>query len=506
GRWCPLWRASAVPPADINFGAGRIFYIGRPHGQEMPARRPVGNSNLDNGYEGSSGLRSLRQLACRLAKMPMPGRAEERRWLETGVPMSSLTALTAIHEAAEACYSMASRLLDATGSAFWARRLPLAATAAPASTDSTPAAGESPFRPLYLDLQATTPLDPSCPGRHAALTCTGCSATRTLAHTPTAGRPRPLFEKARAQVGQLIGADPKEIVFTSESNNIAIKGVARFYKSRKRHLITSQTEHKCVLDSLRALESRDSRFACRIVPCFRPGRHGASPPFAQAATPLGLLDLGASLESPSAPGHRPGVGHDSQTMKSASVSLLKKDTAPSAGPRAYFFHTDAAQALANANRRQRALHRPDVDLRAQALRPQKVSALSTFVGGRASGLEPLQSGGGQPRRGMRLAHGAQASWPSASAPPASWRKRWLRCRRVDGCPTPNRSDSQPAESRRWLNGDRGQLLPGALISASPAVEGESLLMALKDRRLVVRQRVHLGQPGAVLRAQGYWRR
>jgi cysteine desulfurase len=64
-------------------------------------------------------------------------------------------------------------------------------------------------------------------------------------------------EHARGQVASLIGASPKEIIFTSgatESNNIAIKGVGRFYKARKNHVITTQTEHKCVLDSCRALE------------------------------------------------------------------------------------------------------------------------------------------------------------------------------------------------------------------------------------------------------------
>ena len=64
-------------------------------------------------------------------------------------------------------------------------------------------------------------------------------------------------EAAREQVAGLVGADPKEIIFTSgatESNNMAIKGIARFYSKRKRHVITTQTEHKCVLDSCRSLE------------------------------------------------------------------------------------------------------------------------------------------------------------------------------------------------------------------------------------------------------------
>lgn len=64
---------------------------------------------------------------------------------------------------------------------------------------------------------------------------------------------------ATVQVAKLIGADPKEIVFTSgatESNNLAVKGVAGFYKDKKRHIITTQTEHKCVLDSARYLQQR----------------------------------------------------------------------------------------------------------------------------------------------------------------------------------------------------------------------------------------------------------
>ena len=64
-------------------------------------------------------------------------------------------------------------------------------------------------------------------------------------------------EKARAQIAKLIGADEKEVIFTSgatESNNLAIRGVAEFYKERKNHIVTTVTEHKCVLDTCRHLE------------------------------------------------------------------------------------------------------------------------------------------------------------------------------------------------------------------------------------------------------------
>uniref|UniRef100_A0A1I8B2L1 Cysteine desulfurase, mitochondrial n=1 Tax=Meloidogyne hapla TaxID=6305 RepID=A0A1I8B2L1_MELHA len=91
------------------------------------------------------------------------------------------------------------------------------------------------MRPIYLDVQATTPMDPRVVDAEKAV------------------------DLARKQVADLIGADPREIIFTSgatESNNIAIKGVANFYRvAGKNHVITAQTEHKCVLDSCRFLES-----------------------------------------------------------------------------------------------------------------------------------------------------------------------------------------------------------------------------------------------------------
>ena len=81
------------------------------------------------------------------------------------------------------------------------------------------------------------------------------------------------MEKAREQIADLLGADAKEIIFTSgatESNNISVKGVARFYKSKKNHVITTQTEHKCVLDSCRQLENEG--FEVTYLPVQNNGR------------------------------------------------------------------------------------------------------------------------------------------------------------------------------------------------------------------------------------------
>ena len=113
--------------------------------------------------------------------------------------------------------------------------------------------GRSPIVPPPI-LNSHTTRTPSPPQPHCRRPRS--TATRTRARTCTAGRAR-APSSARAQVAALIGADPKEIVFTSgatESNNLAIKGVAGFYRDKKRHIVTTQTEHKCVLDSCRQLQ------------------------------------------------------------------------------------------------------------------------------------------------------------------------------------------------------------------------------------------------------------
>eukprot|EP01034_Spumella_vulgaris_P029524 gene29524-36590_t len=114
----------------------------------------------------------------------------------------------------------------------------------------------TPHLPIYLDYGATTPCDPRVvdamiPWLREHF---GNPASRSHAWGWEA---EAAVEKAREDVAALIGADPREIVWTSgatESNNLAIKGAAHFYKSRGKHLITVKTEHKAVLDTMRELE------------------------------------------------------------------------------------------------------------------------------------------------------------------------------------------------------------------------------------------------------------
>ncbi|KAL8125061.1 cysteine desulfurase, mitochondrial [Apium graveolens] len=111
-------------------------------------------------------------------------------------------------------------------------------------------------RPLYLDMQATSPVDPRVLDAMLPfyLSRFGNPHSRTHLYGWESDE---AVEIARAQVAQLVNASSKEIVFTSgatESNNISVKGVMHFYKEKKKHVITTQTEHKCVLDSCRHLQ------------------------------------------------------------------------------------------------------------------------------------------------------------------------------------------------------------------------------------------------------------
>jgi cysteine desulfurase len=114
----------------------------------------------------------------------------------------------------------------------------------------------TPHFPIYLDYGATTPVDPRVvdamiPWLREHF---GNPASRSHAWGWEAEE---AVEKARAEVADLIGADPREIVWTSgatESNNLALKGAAQFYKGKGKHLITVKTEHKAVLDTMRELE------------------------------------------------------------------------------------------------------------------------------------------------------------------------------------------------------------------------------------------------------------
>jgi len=114
----------------------------------------------------------------------------------------------------------------------------------------------APHFPIYMDYSATTPVDPRVADKMIPFLREqfGNPASRSHMYGWTA---EAAIEEARGHVAALVGADPREIIWTSgatESNNLAIKGAAQFYKTRGKHIITVKTEHKAVLDTVRELE------------------------------------------------------------------------------------------------------------------------------------------------------------------------------------------------------------------------------------------------------------
>jgi len=115
---------------------------------------------------------------------------------------------------------------------------------------------KAPHFPVYMDYSATTPIDPRVADKMIPYLREqfGNPASRSHMYGWTAEK---AVEEARAHVAALVNADPREIIWTSgatESNNLAIKGAAQFYKTKGKHIITVKTEHKAVLDTVRELE------------------------------------------------------------------------------------------------------------------------------------------------------------------------------------------------------------------------------------------------------------
>jgi cysteine desulfurase len=315
--------------------------------------------------------------------------------------------------------------------------------------------------PLYLDAQATTPMDPRVLDAMLPFLIAkfGNPHSRTHAYGWESER---AAETARKQVAGLIGADPREIVFTSgatESNNIAVKGVAHFYGEKKKHVITSQTEHKCVLDSCRSLEMEG--FKVTYLPVQTNGIVDLKV-LEDAITPQ------TSLVSIMAVNNEIGVRQDLEKIGQLCRS------------RKVFFHTDAAQAVGKVPID---VNKLNIDLMSisghKLYGPKGVGALYVRRRPRVR-LVPLQSGGGQ-ERGLRsgtvptpLVVGLGAACELA-AQELEYDHQWvsyLAKRLID------RINASVTHVIR--NGDPVHTYPGCVNLSFAYVEGESLLMALKD--------------------------
>ncbi|XP_008407381.1 cysteine desulfurase [Poecilia reticulata] len=317
------------------------------------------------------------------------------------------------------------------------------------------------LRPLYMDFQATTPMDPRVLDAMLPYQVNyyGNPHSRTHAY---GWESETAMETARKQVADLIGADPREIIFTSgatESNNMAIKGVARFYHAKKRHVITTQTEHKCVLDSCRILEAEG--FEVTYLP----------------VQTNGLLDL-QLLES----SIRPETSLVSVMTVNNEIGVKQpiEEIGQICRSKGVFLHTDAAQAVGKIPI---SVSDWKVDLMSisghKIYGPKGVGALYVRRRPRVR-LEPLQNGGGQ-ERGLRsgtvptplaVGLGAACSISQKEMEYDHQRVSMLANRLVQ------KIMSEIPDV--IMNGDPEQRYPGCINLSFAYVEGESLLMALKD--------------------------
>eukprot|EP00088_Acartia_fossae_P013474 TRINITY_DN1707_c0_g1_i1.p1 TRINITY_DN1707_c0_g1~~TRINITY_DN1707_c0_g1_i1.p1 ORF type:complete len:451 (-),score=99.17 TRINITY_DN1707_c0_g1_i1:252-1571(-) len=329
--------------------------------------------------------------------------------------------------------------------------------AAPAPNTQT----KDDLKPLYLDAQSTTPMDPRV--LDAMLPYLTSMYGNPHSRTHQYGwESEEAVETARAQVADLIGADPKEIIFTSgatESNNISVKGVGRFYKSKKKHVITTQTEHKCVLDSCRQLEAEG------IEVTYLPVQTN------------GLIDL-EQLES----SIRPDTSLVSVMMVNNEIGVVQpiQEIGKICRSKKVFLHTDAAQAVGKIPVD---VNKMNIDLMSisghKLYGPKGVGALYVRRRPRVR-VEPIQSGGGQ-ERGLRsgtvptpLTVGLGAACAVAQQEMQNDHEHVTRLsnKLVEGI-----TSALPSVIR---NGDAERTYNGCINLSFHCVEGESLLMALKD--------------------------
>jgi cysteine desulfurase len=315
--------------------------------------------------------------------------------------------------------------------------------------------------PIYLDYQATTPVDPRVLDAMMPYFTNQFGNPHSRSHSfgweAEAG-----VEEAREQVAHIINADPKEVIFTSgatESNNLAIKGVARFYKDRRNHIVTVATEHKCVLDSCRHLQQEG--FEVTYLPVKKDG----------------LVDLDQLC--------------DAVTDKTVLVSVMAvnneigviqplAEIGAICRAKGAFFHTDAAQAVGKIPLDVEAMK---IDLMSisghKIYAPKGVGALYIRRKPRVR-LEALFSGGGQ-ERGFRSGTLAPALCVGIGTACAIAEKEMgsdnERIRKLADRLYTGVTEKIPEV---YLNGDRERRIPGNLNLSFAYVEGESMLMGIKD--------------------------
>lgn len=317
-------------------------------------------------------------------------------------------------------------------------------------------------KPIYLDNSATTPVDPRVAEKLCAyLTMDGEFGNPASRSHVFGWKAEEAVEQARTDVARLIGADPKEIIWTSgatESDNLAIKGAAHFNSGKGKHIVTSKTEHKAVLDTCRQLE-----------------REGFEVTYLEPET-NGLIDM-AKLEG----ALRPDTTLVSIMHVNNEIGVIQD--IPAIGritrARGIVFHSDAAQSAGKVPIDVQAMN---VDLLSlsghKVYAPKGIGALYVRRKPRVR-IEAQMHGGGH-ERGLRsgtlpthqiVGMGEAFRLAAIEMPAEIERIRRLRDRLLKGF-----RDIEEV----YVNGDLDQRVAHNLNVSFNFVEGESLIMALKD--------------------------
>jgi cysteine desulfurase len=317
--------------------------------------------------------------------------------------------------------------------------------------------------PIFMDNHSTTPVDPRVLETMLPYFTEhfGNAASRNHAFGWTA---EAAVDNARAQVARLIGGDAKEIVFTSgatEAINLAIKGAATFYKKQGNHIITVETEHKATLDTCKRLE----REGCTIT-YLRPSPDGLVTPEQVADAVTDKTVIVSVMMANNEIGVIQPIGEIVAAVKKKNPKTL--------------VHSDIVQAAGKVPVDVEALKLDLASMSAHKMYgPKGIGALWVRRKPRVR-IDPIIDGGGH-ERGMRsgtlpvpliVGFGKAAEVAMTDMPEEAERLRALRDRLYDGI--------KARLTDTYINGSIEHRLPGNLNISFAFVEGESLLMALKD--------------------------
>ena len=317
-------------------------------------------------------------------------------------------------------------------------------------------------RPVYLDFQATTPMDPRVLEAMMPYMMEKFGNPHSRTHSygweTEAG-----VEEAREEIAKMIGCSAKEIIFTSgatESNNMALKGIARFHKkSGKTHIITTQTEHKCVLDSCRALEMEG--FSVTYLPVEKNG-----------LIDLHLLEKSIKPETicVSVMGVHNEIGVIQPLAEIGDLCRKNK----------VYFHSDLAQMAGKMPVDVNALNIDLASLSSHKIYgPKGIGALYIRRKPRVR-IEPIISGGGQ-ERGLRSGTLSPALCVGMGTAAKICREDLeADTKRISLLSDKLKRGIEERIPQVVLNGDLDKRYPGNLNFSFSYVEGESLLMALKN--------------------------